>query len=40
MVFAALAISIFSAWIFYLFIEKPAIKWAKQIKYKEKDKSP
>jgi peptidoglycan/LPS O-acetylase OafA/YrhL len=40
MVFAALAISIFSAWVFYLFIEKPAILWAKRIKYKEKDNSP
>lgn len=40
MVFAALAISIFSAWLFYLFIEKPAIRWAKRIKYKEKGISP
>lgn len=34
-VFVALAISIFSAWLFYLLIEAPAVRWAKMINYKK-----
>jgi len=34
MVFVALAISIFAAWLFFLLIEKPAITWSKNFKYK------
>lgn len=33
MVFVAMAISIFAAWVFYVVIEKPAINWSKKLIY-------
>jgi peptidoglycan/LPS O-acetylase OafA/YrhL len=33
MVFVALAVSIFAAWVFFVVIEKPAINWSKKLIY-------
>jgi peptidoglycan/LPS O-acetylase OafA/YrhL len=33
MVFVALAVSVFAAWVFFVVIEKPAINWSKKLIY-------
>ncbi len=35
LLFAAILISVFFAWLFYLCIEKPSIRWSQRIKYKQ-----
>lgn len=39
-VFIGVGFSVFIAWIFYLLVEKPSIKWSNGIKYKSPKKTP